>query len=61
MCIRDSKTIPVFNYVQAMLFGASPRATLSTMDEDWSRLAFRQPPASTTDASASASGEEAAR
>jgi raffinose/stachyose/melibiose transport system substrate-binding protein len=44
------KTIPTFNYAQAMIFGASPEATLRTMDEDWSRLAFRQPPASTTDA-----------
>ncbi|WP_373426640.1 ABC transporter substrate-binding protein [Microbacterium sp. SORGH_AS_0969] len=51
------KTIPVFNYAQAMLFGASPQATLNTLDQDWSRLAFRQPPASTNDAS----GEEAAR
>ncbi|WP_314451842.1 extracellular solute-binding protein [uncultured Microbacterium sp.] len=44
------KTIPTFNYAQAMIFGASPESTLRTMDEDWSRLAFRQPPASTTDA-----------
>ena len=51
------KTIPTFNYAQAMIFGASPESTLRTMDEDWSRLAFRQPPASTNDAS----GEEAAR
>ncbi|MCD2170869.1 extracellular solute-binding protein [Microbacterium sp. JC 701] len=51
------KTIPTFNYAQAMIFGASPEATLRTMDEDWSRLAFRQPPASTNDAA----GEEAAR
>lgn len=51
------KTIPTFNYAQAMIFGASPQSTLRTMDEDWSRLAFRQPPASTNDAA----GEEAAR
>lgn len=51
------KTIPTFNYAQAMIFGASPESTLRTMDEDWSRLAFRQPPASTNDAA----GEEAAR
>lgn len=51
------KTIPTFNYAQAMIFGASPATTLRTMDEDWSRLAFRQPPASTTDAAV----EEAAR
>ncbi len=51
------KTIPTFNYAQAMIFGASPQSTLRTMDEDWSRLAFRQPPASTDDAA----GEEAAR
>ena len=51
------KTIPTFNYAQAMVFGASPQSTLRTMDDDWSRLAFRQPPASTNDAA----GEEAAR
>lgn len=51
------KTIPTFNYAQAMIFGASPQSTLRTMDEDWARLAFRQPPASTNDAA----GEEAAR
>ncbi len=37
------KTIPVFNYAQAMVFGADPVATLRTMDRDWARLAFRQP------------------
>lgn len=48
------KTIPVFNYAQAMIFGASPASTLRTMDRDWSRLAFRQPAASTTDSVESA-------
>ncbi|WP_292901096.1 extracellular solute-binding protein [Microbacterium sp.] len=43
------KTIPVFNYAQAMILGASPENTLRTMDQDWARLAFRQPAASTTD------------
>ncbi len=37
------KTIPVFNYAQAMVLGSAPSAILATMDEDWSRLAFRQP------------------
>jgi raffinose/stachyose/melibiose transport system substrate-binding protein len=46
------KTIPVFNYSQAMILGASPQRTLATMDEDWARLAFRQPAASTTDSAA---------
>lgn len=46
------KTIPVFNYAQAMILGASPQRTLATMDEDWARLAFRQPAASTTDSAA---------
>lgn len=54
------KTIPTFNYAQAMIFGASPEGTLRTMDQDWSRLAFRQPPASTTDA-AGPTAEEAVR
>ena len=46
------KTIPTFNYAQAMILGASPEATLRTMDQDWARLAFRQPAASTTDSAA---------
>ncbi|MFE7844281.1 ABC transporter substrate-binding protein [Microbacterium sp. NPDC057407] len=37
------KTIPVFNYTQAMVFGAEPESVLRTMDQDWARLAFRQP------------------
>ncbi len=49
------KTIPTFNYAQAMIFGASPASVLRTMDQDWSRLAFRQPAVSTTEA------QEAAR
>lgn len=37
------KTIPVFNYAQAMVFGAAPETVLRTMDQDWARLAYRQP------------------
>ncbi|MHC2998296.1 ABC transporter substrate-binding protein [Microbacterium sp. HJ5] len=37
------KTIPVFNYTQAMVLGAAPSSVLRTMDQDWARLAFRQP------------------
>ena len=37
------KTIPVFNYVQAIVLGADPAATLRTMDADWARVAFRAP------------------
>ena len=48
------KTIPVFNYAQAMILGASPENTLRTMDQDWARLAFRQPAASTTDSAPAA-------
>lgn len=40
------KTIPVFNYAQAMVLGADVDRTLATMDQDWARLAFRQPVAS---------------
>lgn len=39
------KTIPVFNYTQAMVLGSSPASVLQTMDQDWARLAFRQPAA----------------
>ncbi|MEW1834915.1 ABC transporter substrate-binding protein [Microbacterium sp. NPDC079995] len=37
------KTIPVFAYAQALMFGQDPAQTFATMDNDWSRLAFRQP------------------
>lgn len=37
------KTIPVFNYAQAMALGASADEYLSTLDADWARLAFRAP------------------
>lgn len=37
------KTIPVFNYAQALVLGASPQPTLRTMDADWARVAFRAP------------------
>uniref|UniRef100_UPI003D6CFE03 ABC transporter substrate-binding protein n=2 Tax=Microbacterium TaxID=33882 RepID=UPI003D6CFE03 len=46
------KTIPVFSYAQAMILGASTEGTLGTLDQDWSRLAFRQPVASTTESAA---------
>ncbi|WP_413231636.1 ABC transporter substrate-binding protein [Microbacterium sp. M28] len=41
------KTIPVFNYTQAMVLGGDPNALLATMDADWARLAFRAPAPST--------------
>ncbi|HWV47830.1 MAG TPA: extracellular solute-binding protein [Microbacterium sp.] len=41
------KTIPVFNYAQAMVLGGDPNALLATMDADWARLAFRAPAPST--------------
>lgn len=37
------KTIPVFSYAQAMVFGQVPASALRTMDQDWARLAFRLP------------------
>lgn len=48
------KTMPVFNYAQAMVLGASTNSTLRTMDADWARIAFRAPLPTTAD---SASGE----
>ncbi|WP_341947132.1 ABC transporter substrate-binding protein [Microbacterium sp. LWH11-1.2] len=48
------KTLPMFNYAQAMVLGASPESTLRTMDADWARIAFRAPIPTTQD---SASGE----
>ena len=50
------KTLPIFNYAQAMVLGASPSSILRTMDADWARIAFRAPIPSTND-NASASGE----
>ena len=47
------KTIPVFNYAQAIILGSDAEQTLSTLDADWARLAFRQPaPSSETEESA---------
>ncbi len=37
------RTMPIFNYTQAMVLGGNPRATLRTMDADWARTAFRAP------------------
>ncbi len=37
------KTIPVFNYAQAMVLGTDPARILPTMDADWARIAFRAP------------------
>lgn len=54
------KTLPIFNYAQAMVLGASTTSTLRTMDADWARIAFRAPLPSTQDSAsgdASASGE----
>lgn len=36
------KTIPIFNYAQAIILGANPAAILRTVDADWARLAMRQ-------------------
>ena len=47
------KTIPVFNYAQAMVLGSDPERMLRTMDADWARIAFRAPaPTSQTKESA---------
>ena len=54
------KTIPVFNYAQAMILGGSPGSYLSTMDADWARVAFRAP-APAADADAAADTEESDR
>lgn len=37
------KTIPVFNYAQAMVLGGDVGHYLDVMDRDWARMAFRQP------------------
>lgn len=42
------KTIPVFNYAQAMILGADAGSVLAGMDADWARLAYRQPAPSAT-------------
>ena len=53
------KTIPVMNYAQAMVLGASTTSTLRTMDADWARIAFRAPIPKTDDAAASETEESA--
>ena len=52
------KTIPVFNYAQAMILGGSTESYLRTMDADWARVAVRAP---ASDADAAAETEESAR
>lgn len=37
------KSIPVFSYAQSMVTGGDIQANLATLDNDWSRLAYRQP------------------
>lgn len=37
------KTIPAFNYAQAIALGGDASHYLATMDADWARLAFRAP------------------
>lgn len=44
------RTLPIFNYAQAMVLGQDSEAILRTMDADWARIAFRAPIPSTTDA-----------
>jgi raffinose/stachyose/melibiose transport system substrate-binding protein len=39
------KTIPTFNYTQALVLGSDPAEILATMDADWARVAFRAPKA----------------
>ncbi|MCT1478411.1 ABC transporter substrate-binding protein [Microbacterium sp. p3-SID336] len=53
------KTLPVFNYAQAMVLGAPPSSILRTMDADWARIAFRAP-IPTSEDSASGETEESA-
>lgn len=52
------KTIPVFNYAQAMVLGAPPASVLSTMDQDWERLAFRLPAPGSDDAAGASAQPE---
>ncbi|MDT0182676.1 extracellular solute-binding protein [Microbacterium sp. ARD31] len=37
------RTMPIFNYAQAMVLGSDPSRVLRTMDADWARIAFRAP------------------
>lgn len=37
------RTIPMFNYAQAIALGGDAEQYLATMDADWARLAFRAP------------------
>ncbi|WP_309104044.1 ABC transporter substrate-binding protein [Microbacterium sp.] len=53
------RTLPMFNYAQAMVLGQSPASILRTMDADWARIAFRAPIPS-TEQSASGQTEESA-
>lgn len=37
------KSIPVFSYAQAIAVGGDAHSNLAILDQDWSRLAYRQP------------------
>jgi raffinose/stachyose/melibiose transport system substrate-binding protein len=40
--VQVPRTIPFFNYLQAIVLGADPAAQLRVVDADWARLAMRQ-------------------
>lgn len=41
--VLNPRAIPTENYAQAMALGTDASAQLATMDQDWARIAFRQP------------------
>jgi len=45
--VLNPRAIPTENYAQSLVLGTSAESVLSTMDADWARLAFRQPPVTT--------------
>lgn len=42
--VLNPRAIPTENYAQSLVLGTNAASMLRTMDADWARLAFRQPP-----------------
>ncbi|MBD8102855.1 MULTISPECIES: ABC transporter substrate-binding protein [Plantibacter] len=49
--VLNPRAIPTENYAQSLVLGTNAASMLRTMDADWARLAFRQPPVTSKEGS----------
>ena len=49
--VLNPRAIPTENYAQSLVLGTDAASMLRTMDADWARLAFRQPPVASKEGS----------